>query len=241
MIKKYIGSICMLILLLASCSQDDLMKYDLSTHSLYIPIGDKTARIDTAFFSFKHHLNVDEYKVRFLVKLNGPLLEEDKTFKVEVLEEKTTALPEDYTLATEQTFHAGVWEDSIYITLHRTPHLATDLVRLTIRLVPNDHFDVAPYIGDTNFNTISRETITASISFCDMISKPEWWDERITNFYLGEYSDNKYRYFIISSGVTDLTGYSSTEIREMLIKFKDDISDNNWTESDGSLITIVIN
>lgn len=241
MIKKYIGSICMLILLLASCSQDDLMKYDVSTHSLYIPTGGKTARIDTAFFSFKHHLNVDDYKVRFGVKMNGPLLEVDKAFKVEVVKEKTTALPEDYTLPAEQIFHAGVWEDSIYVTLHRTPHLTQDQVRLTIRLVPNEHFDVATYMIDLDNSYIYKESLTATISFCDMISKPEWWDARITNFYFGAYSDNKYKYFIASSGVSDLTGYTSTEIREMLIKFRDDIIVNKWTEEDGSPITIVIN
>lgn len=238
MIKKYIGSICMLILLLASCSQDDLMKYDLSKHSLYIPSIAEN-RTDTAFFSFKHHLNVDNYEVRFLVKMNGQFLEEDKIFKIEVVEEKTTASPKDYTLALEQTFHANVLEDSIHVILHRTPHLTEDQVRLTIRLVPNENFDIAPYIGDNNFNTISRESITATISFCDMISQPEWWDARITNFYFGAYSDNKYKYFIASSGVSDLTGYTSTEIREMLMKFKDDISANNWTEEDGSPITIV--
>lgn len=231
----------MLILLLASCSQDDLMRYDLSAHSLYIPTGGNKARIDTAFFSFKHHLNVDDYIVRFGVKMNGPLLETDKTFKVEVVKEKTTALPEDYTLATEQTFHAGVWEDSIYISLHRTPHLINDQVRLTIRLVPNDNFDVATYMIDTNYEYIYKESLTATISFCDMISQPEWWDARITNFYFGAYSDNKYKYFIASSGVSDLTGFTSTEIREMLIKYKEDISINNWTEEDGSPITIVIN
>lgn len=227
------------LLLFVSCTQEDLMKYDQSERTLYIPsLGSDQA---PPFYSFRHHLDVDNCEALFLVKLNGQLLEEDKKYKVEVVKEKTTALPEDYTLVSEQVFHAGVWEDYVRVILHRTAHLAVEQVGLTIRLVPNENFGLSHYIGDTDFNYIPVESLSFTINFSDMISKPEWWDDRITSFYLGEYTDDKYTYFMESSKVSDLTGYSSTEIRKMVLKFREDIEANQWIDSaTGSLITVVI-
>ena len=159
---------------------------------------------------------------------------------MEIIKEKTTALPEDYTVELEQTFHAGVWSDYISIKLHRTAHLADKKVRLAVRLVPNENFGVGSYIGDPYWPTV-RESISCSVTFCDMLSKPDWWDNTITSRFLGEYSDEKYARFIESSGITDITGYTSTELRLIVQQFSKDIQENGWTEEDGSLMEVVMN
>ena len=74
-----------------------------------------------------------------------------------------------------------------------------------------------------------------------MLSQPDWWDDTITSRFLGEYSDAKYARFIESSGITDITGYTSTELRLIVQQFSKDIQENGWTEDDGSLMEVVMN
>ena len=246
MIKKYIWCMGLLLIVLGSCSQEDLVNYDQSTRSLYIPtemkdeIGGTIEGIDSTYFSFKQYADITDCEIRFTVILNGQQLEEDQTYRLEIIKEKTTALPEDYTVELEQTFHAGVWSDYLSIKLHRTAHLADEKVRLAVRLVPNENFGVGSYIGDPYWPTV-RESISCSVTFCDMLSQPDWWDDTITSRFLGEYSDAKYARFIESSGITDITGYTSTELRLIVQQFSKDIQENGWTEDDGSLMEVVMN
>lgn len=236
-INKYIGLIILLISFLTACSPEDLMLYDASMRSLYVNTDEGA---DSTEFSFKHHLGADEYVIRMPVYMNGLPLEEDKTFNVVVDKDLTTARAEDYSVELEQIFHAGILQDYVSITLYRTNHLATDKVRVALRLVPNETFSVSEYIGDPGSTSLPRESDVVRVIFSDMISKPDWWDDRITMYYLGEYSDEKYTYFIESSGRTDLEGCSSSDIRLILQKFREDIRINGWTEADGSPIEIVM-
>ena len=247
--KKCIWGFSFLFLLMGSCAKEEIMSYDVSEHSLYIPVEKdidifNTVRLDTALFSFRHYAGVDDYDIRFLVRLAGKTLEEDRTYSLKVVEDKTTASPEDYTLATEQVFHAGVWEDYLTITLHRTPHLSEGWKRVTVQLVPNDNFLIADYIGDSNFSIVNIPSNAVTVLFSDLISKPDWWDDRITDFYLGEYSDRKYERFIEATGVSDLSGYSSIELVEIINHFKDELAkhegDPYWQEENGDPITVKI-
>ena len=249
MLKKYMGIAGLLLLLFSACSKDEIMQYDTNTHWLYVPtfsldeeIGTQDQRRDTMEMSFQHYLNITELEVQMPVCLIGPYLTEDKTFQIEIDEEETTAEPGDYTVDLEQVFHAGVLEDYVHVTLHKTPHLENDKVVLQLRLVANENFGIAEYIGEWGQNTYTPlESTTIRIVFSDIISRPDWWDENMVGFYIGDYSDEKYRRFIESSGRTNFDGCSSTDIRKILLKFKEDILANGWTEADGSEMIIPIN
>lgn len=229
------------LLAFCSCQKEDVTNFDQSTHYLYIPTEDE---VNLATFSFQHHLGIEEYEIQFPVKLAGQKLAVDKTFLVEVVndEKSTTALPTDYTLPHEQVFHAGVYEDVIKFVIHKTENLqGGNEVKLTIRLVPNENFGIAEYMGNTDY-TWAAQSVTATITFNDKISKPEWWDDRITKHFLGEYSDAKYSYFIMSTGVSDLSNSDFTEIRKLALKFKDELLLHpEWTEANGDPIIIVVN
>jgi len=229
------------LLAFCSCQKEDVTMYDQFSHYLYIPTENE---VNITTFSFQHHLGVEDYEIQFPVKMAGQKLPEDKTFLVEVVndEKSTTALPGDYTLPREQVFHAGVFEDVIKFTIHKTENLkAGNEVTLTIRLVSNENFGVAEYIGDAD-DKWTAESVTAKITFSDNISKPEWWDTRITNHFLGKYSNAKYSYFIMSTGVSDLSGLDFTEIRELVLQFKNDLLLHpEWTEANGDPIIVVVN
>lgn len=229
------------LLAFCSCQKQDIAEYNQSLHYLYIPTEDE---VNIATFSFQHHLGVEDYEIQFPVKLAGQKLAEDKTFLVEVVndDKSTTALPGDYTLPREQVFHAGLYEDVIKFTIHKTENLKADNeVTLTIRLVPNENFGIAEYMGDVDY-IVAKESITAKLTFNDKISKPEWWDDRITKHFLGEYSDAKYSYFIMSTGVSDLSNSDFTEIRKLVLQFRDDLLLHpEWTEANGDPIIVAVN
>lgn len=240
--NKYIYSLILMLSILCSCQEEGVKDYDQSSHYLYIPTQDEA---NLAVFSFKHHLGMNDYEIQFPVKLAGQKLAEDKTFLVEVVndEKYTTALPQDYTLPKEQIFHAGVFEDVVKLTLHNTENLNNDKeLTLTIRLVPNENFGLADYMGEAGFNTWTEESVTATVTFNNKISKPGWWDDRITNLFLGQYTDAKYSYFIMSTGVSDLTDLGFTEIRMLALHFKDDLLLHpEWTEPNGDPIILAVN
>ncbi|MCE8953310.1 DUF4843 domain-containing protein [Bacteroides thetaiotaomicron] len=229
------------LLAFCSCQKEDVTIYDQFSHYLYIPTENEA---NIATFSFQHHLGVEDYEVQFPVKMAGQKLEEDKIFLVEVVNDEkfTTALPGDYTLPREQVFHAGVFEDVIKFKIHKTDNLKADNeVTLTIRLVSNENFGIAEYIGDPDYKW-AEESVTAKITFNDKISRPEWWDDRITNYFLGEYSDAKYSYFIMSTGVSDLSDSDFTETRKLVLQFKNDLLLHpEWTEANGDPIIVAVN
>ena len=189
MIKKYIWCMSLFLIVLGSCSQEDLLNYDQSTRSLYIPtemeseMGETIKGIDSTYFSFRQYADVTDYEIRFSVILKGQQLEEDQTYRLEIIKERKTALPEDYTVELEQTFHAGVWSDYLSIKLHRTAHLANEKVRLAVRLVPNENFGVGSYIGDPYWPTV-RESIYCSVTFCDILIKTDLWDDTIKSRFI---------------------------------------------------------
>ena len=125
--RKYIFILGIIILSLCACSKEGLTQYDAAKNYLYIP-NDKY--MDTTFVTFKHHPGIDDYDVFFEVRLVGIQLIEDKSYSIEVVKDKTTAKVEDYTLDTEQIFHAGVLKDQLKITLHNTAHLLNETVRV---------------------------------------------------------------------------------------------------------------
>ena len=158
---------------------------------------------------------------------------------MEVVSDETTANAEDFTVENLQTFHAGVLEDNLKITLHKTAHLDNETVKVTVRLVPNETFGLAEFVGVNAYT----KAITASVSFDNKLSKPLWWDQDIVDNYLGEWTAAKYLYFIESCDgeVLDLTDYDADEIRLLAMKFKEDISKYGWCEEDGQPLVVPVN
>lgn len=234
--RKYIFILGIIALSLCACSKEGLTQYDTAKNYLYIP-NDKY--MDTAFVTFKHHPEVDDYDVFFEVRLVGLQLVEDKFYSVEIVKDKTTAKAEDYTLDTDQIFHAGVLKDQLKITLHNTAHLLDETVRVTVRLIPNENFGVADYLGEYESHV---QSLSASITFDNKISKPTWWDSDIEMNYLGKWTRIKYEKFIESCDgeILDLSEYEGYQIMEMAVKFKNDIEMHGWKDEDGELITLPI-
>lgn len=247
--KNYIFALFACVLALCSCSEEGVGLFDTSKHYLYIKAMEGQEK-DSVFMSFKHHVNLDKYEVKFPVHLLGQKLDADKKFKLEIIDDETSARAEEYELNLEPVFHAGVWTDTIRFFVKKTPRLDNESVRLTFRLIPNENFLVADYMGvdtDPYFGKL-RASFKASVTFNNRISQPGWWDEDMTARMLGEYSDIKYERFIeVTDGKgADLTDVSETERRILMKQFKekldsvtpDDPDYAHWCEADGTKIEI---
>ena len=80
--------------------------------------------------------------------------------------------------------------------------------------------------------------LTAIIYVSDILTQPDWWDQEFETAFLGPYSDIKYRTFIESTGVSDLSGMDVTEISAYVRMFiyylrEMDLAGTPVYESDG--------
>lgn len=248
--KKYILLCIAALACFCACSEQDVEKFDLSKHYLYVYPKQGLDK-DSTFMTFKHYVDITEREITFPVHLLGQMLEKDATYRLEIVDDETTALESDYRVDLEQTFHAGLWVDSVRITVLKTPHLQTDNVCVTLRLVPNETFGVADNmadLGDVNPGLVAASSVKMTVAFNDKISKPDWWTEDVEKRFLGEYSDIKYERFIEATDGegADLSDKSETERRILLKQFKDKLDSvqpgdpdyDHWCEANGEKIQI---
>lgn len=221
---KYIG-IVLLFFVLNACNKHDIETYDVDSRFLYIP---NEEGIDTLFVSFAHHLGTDEYAVPFEVWMIGERCDRDLIYKVGVVDSLTTALPEDYALPERMFMPAGQLIDTLWVTLKKSEKLKTQTLKLMLKIEDNENFKV----GYAN-------ALTAKITYNDQMSKPLWWDDDMTNNFLGTYSDKKYTEFFKCTGVSDLTEMPAWEKRKLVLEFREYIEKNNITEENGDPMTVV--
>jgi hypothetical protein len=104
---------------------------------------------------------------------------------------------------------AGKVIDTCWISTIKTPQIAQQAVRLTVRLEETSAFKV----GQTDKSA-------AIIYISNVLMKPGWWTERVTDSYLGEYSDKKYRLFIEVTGEAEIDSSNIPELRDYTLMLK---------------------
>ncbi|MGN6418541.1 MAG: DUF4843 domain-containing protein [Pseudobacter sp.] len=164
---------------------------------------------DSIAFSFFYHPGKDEETIGIPVKLVGDLGSQDAGYRVEVLASESTASTSNYSLPAEQVFRKGVAKDTAWVTLKKTPDLDTKDVRLVLRITGSQ--ELAPGQTDCTFKVIR---ITATVS------KPLWWDANMNQYYMGRYSEKKFRTFMNVTGVGDLTPLNNSERLILMLQFK---------------------
>ena len=108
--------------------------------------GTETADSTLITFYFNHPTDMHQ-QADLIVVLAGRKVEKDTPFRLRVVDELTTALPEDYTLEDEYIFrampvpdNATSMQDTIHIQFNRTPHLdeVDGGYRLVLEIVPTE-------------------------------------------------------------------------------------------------------
>jgi hypothetical protein len=81
-------------------------------------------------------------------------------------------------------------------------------MRLTLKVEETENFKA----GETNY-------LMFDLWFHNNLVKPDWWSSTVTNYYLGTFTELKYKYFLQVTKV-DLDGADNSTIRHYALIFK---------------------
>ena len=191
-------------------------------------------RVDEVEMSFSHYYGITEYTQDFYLGLVGQIPERDLEYGVEVVEDKTTATPDQYSLPEKLVFRKGQIEDILPITVYKDKIEDGDERVLRLRLVESDDMKLA-YSNPTDSYTDIQFT------FNNKISRPKWWTSTVTDVFFGDFSYKKFMTIIEANpGFTTIEDMSSAEIRQIALNTKDYIKKNGVKEDDGSEMRIPI-
>lgn len=142
-----IGAIILSVVSLTSC-EEELMDYE-GENALYFDVRLYPSHIEKKLWPHRLSTEVsfgnvmkNDLEVVIPVRTTGVSTDYDRPYKVEVVEDSTTArLDIDFSdLQTDRVIKAGQTSDTIRFKAHRTEEIFEDTVRLQIRLLPNEHF-----------------------------------------------------------------------------------------------------
>lgn len=203
MMKKITFIICCIIAVYA-CNKEEIMIYD---SGRYIQFEDTYK--DTTTSSFFFYPDQTSFQLPMVLKLIGDTLENNLNYKLEISTEYTDAPTNSYALEPSFVFEKGNITDTTYITFNKVTEFETKEFKVVVDVVSTDDL----LVGETIY---SRKAFKIS----SMISQPSWWDDVFTDFYLGVYSEKKFRAFIDITGIGDLTGWEDWRLSEICLQFK---------------------
>lgn len=199
------------IYLFPGCSEQDIATFG-ERHEVYFlkyfanEKAPGTAKADSTDVTFFFAKPTDNYVMaELIVVLAGRPLSEDLHFGVRVVEEMTTAKPEEYTLEDRYTFRAmsipagaDRIQDTIRIQMNKSPRLdqLPEGVRLVLEIVPTDELQVGQYERSRAVIHLTKDAV-----------RPLWWTGEVEAGLLGSYSTLKYKTFLENvPGAYDLDG-----------------------------------
>lgn len=167
------------------------------------------------------------------IKFAGRPLTEDLAYAVKVYPgNKDTTLKEgeEYELP-ELIFHKEDFCDTIFVTVHKTARMETGTYNLKFSLEGND-----------NFHATQTGFLEAELRVTAQISQPSWWNQNVIDFYLGGYSDKKFRLFSQNIFVGDYGELDDSEKQYYALKFKYWLEDQTppVEDEDGTLMKVAI-
>lgn len=225
----YITAILGIFCALVGCRREEIPTYADSTSERFIYFSrSESDSTDLSFYSYPGETSI---KYPIAVQSSG-YSTQDAEFKISVMEEYTTAETSDYALPDKYIFRGGIERDTIYVRFNYSPKLDDEKIRLVIRLDSNENFSQGP---STN--------IVAVIWVHNNIVKPAWWTSSVSSYYLGPYTDEKYREFLNVVKV-DLTDADNSTIRNYALIFKQYLAARKAAgdpvlEKDGTEMTVV--
>lgn len=187
-------------------------------------------RVDTAVISVAHYPNMEQIEHPFRICLVGDMLTADAEYKVTVVDTLTNMGEGMITFPEKLIFKKGVTADSLWLTIHSDKVPEGGEFYVTVRVVENENFGVG-YKGYTD----------VKLWFNNKNSKPDWWDDRVVEVYLGEWSPEKFETLVIATnGITSFEGLFAGEMRRYSLMLKDYIEENGITEKNGDPMIVPV-
>lgn len=183
---------------------------------------------DSVVVSFFMLGNLQEYLCPIEIRYTGIPKSEDQSFVVSVVEEETTLKREYFDLPENLVFQPMSKLDTFYVYLENYDDLQKDKAVLCLELKENSVFK----LGDRNYRRIY-------LIVNDNVAKPEWWTTRVESYFLGTYSDKKFR-LLMEVVQPDLSDTSEAWIRSWALEFKDWLDANPTQDENGDMMTVPV-
>lgn len=184
--------------LFAACENDPYLYQD--TAKIWLS-GDENqgATSDSLFYSFRlYDFDVVEADLNLVVNLTGNSVGQDRAFRLEVVDSLTNVPSEAYEIG-ETVLPAGAFQAIVPVKVQRSVEgldLSQENARLTLRVVPSDDLGLGV-----------EEHDTYSLVWCDYLVEPESWS--VINFYIGPFSQARYKFIIDFTGYTDFSDFAN--------------------------------
>jgi hypothetical protein len=206
---------------LAGCREEKVQVYDGDNYIQFV----KHATVDSTIIPFLFSPGKMEVDSPLIVKIVGRGHAAETPYSINIDTELTTAVEGTHFILPGRTaFKAGALRDTLAIKFLRTTDMKMNSFRLVLRLEATDDF----VLGEPRCHYYT-------FVVHDQVSRPVWWEEWgiVESYYLGEYSDRKFEYFIEATGVADLSEATDNEIWLYSLRFKYWLQEQ---ENDGNLI-----
>jgi hypothetical protein len=188
----------------AACKKDNILLYNGDSYIQF-----SKSYVDSSLFSFLALPDKDQALTPMPVELVGMPMNKDRTYKIAVVKELTSASAANYSVPDSFTLKAGHIIDTAWITVKKTPDIAVKPVRLVLQIASSNDLKAG-----------QAEYAVSILYISNVIAKPDWWDQDVTDNYLGDYSDKKYKLFIQVTGLSDLNASDATQLQYYTILFK---------------------
>jgi len=238
---------------LSACSEQDIESFG-EKHFVYFrkfwkdapaPGTEKAEKTGVSFFFAED--NATHVFADLQVVLAGRPLEQDLHFKLRVVDDMTTALPDEYTLEDYYVFRAKPLapdakqiDDTIHVKINRSERLETmkEGYQLTLEIVPTEETLPGQFERSRAVLQITKDPV-----------RPDWWTREVEESLLGTYSSKKYKLFLKNiPGADKLDGMMIKEhpdrARQLVMAYKNWLSvqdeDTLWDEELNGYITVIV-
>ena len=230
--------VCMGISLLISCQEEGLVVNgnDISYINFNKNLTKDTTRISFEIYPLEEGMDVKIAEVPVEVVIFGKIQDKDLEFTIS-LDENMSTLPVSQCILPEKCiFKSGQLLDTIYVKIKNSPDLKTTTKYVALKVTAEGE------VGEGVANN-SR----AIIAVTDRLVKPDWWDFKdmydgqystVDYYYLGFYSEKKYRMFLDILRENDdelFDGKDKVKLRKYSLLLKYEVEEYNELHPDAPL------
>lgn len=172
------------------CEEQDVVSFDTDLHAVNFELQEGKDAPDLYEFSFTTHLGENEAEAEIGVFITGMPADYDREVKAEVVEESSTASPENYELLGG-IVKAGEVSGKYRIRVKNRTELQTKYDTVTLRLVPTADFEVG-----------NIENSQVTFRWSDQVIKPDCW-AIISLMVMPVFSPNAMKALMAATGKTE--------------------------------------
>lgn len=185
----YILLVMMSTVLFSACESSQLAPFRAESQIYFY---DLPLYKDSTLISFARlEPGTKETLIEIPLRYIGPVVDFDRTFKVSVDREHTTAVEgKDYVLLPDMyRIKGGASNGVLPVKILSTPDLDETTLQLVLQLEANENFNT--HVNFTNYDLNPIDLSRYRIFFSNMLLKPSWWTGSAEMTYLGDFSLKK--------------------------------------------------